>query len=118
MAEAVDLAQRACRLQPENGIYLNTLGIAQYRIGDYRRAVDTLTRSTELNTKQLGNPHPVDIGFLAMAHHRVGEEAKARELLALLRERIKDDRWRNYTLANSVLHEAEVLIKENKSVVP
>ncbi|HMF15822.1 MAG TPA: hypothetical protein VKE98_01390, partial [Gemmataceae bacterium] len=39
---AVPLAEKAVSLVPENGIYRNTLGLAYYRVGRYREAVDTL----------------------------------------------------------------------------
>jgi hypothetical protein len=35
-------------------MYLNTLGVAQYRVQKYKEAVATLTRSVKLNAPQFG----------------------------------------------------------------
>jgi hypothetical protein len=59
---ALRRAEAACRYDPDNGNFLNTLGLAQYRTGQYRQALDTLTRSTTLN----GGRQPADLAFLAM----------------------------------------------------
>ena len=40
---ALQQAETACRLAPYRDAYRTTLGIAQYRVGKYREAVDTLT---------------------------------------------------------------------------
>jgi superkiller protein 3 len=72
---AVALAKRAVELQPEVGIYWNTLGVAQYRAGDLKAAVVALEKSMELRHGGDSN----DWFWLAMARIRLGEEAKARE---------------------------------------
>ncbi len=41
------LAKAACRLEPENVAFLNTLGVAQYRCGLMAEALATLTRSND-----------------------------------------------------------------------
>ena len=46
------LAEAACRLEPDNGAILNTLGVAQYRSGLMTEALATLTRSNDLNKEQ------------------------------------------------------------------
>lgn len=48
---ALRYAETACRLAPENHLYLNTLGVAQYRAAKYAEAVETLTRSEELDSE-------------------------------------------------------------------
>jgi hypothetical protein len=42
---ALRQAEAACRLAPNNAMYLNTLGVAHYRVGKYPEALQTLTRS-------------------------------------------------------------------------
>ena len=42
------LARAACRIAPDTGSYLNTLGVAQYRSGLVDEAAATLTRSNAL----------------------------------------------------------------------
>jgi hypothetical protein len=75
---AVLLAEEACRLVPDHGSYLNTLGVAQYRAGDFAAARDTLLRAEPLNTRRYHKPIPHDLAFLAMARHRLGETDQAR----------------------------------------
>jgi hypothetical protein len=79
--QAMRRAEAACRYEPDNGGYLNTLGMAQYRAGRYHDAVTTLERSIAIN----GGHHPVDLACLAMAQQRLGQTQAARRTLAQLR---------------------------------
>jgi hypothetical protein len=99
------LARAACRLQPENGVSLNTLGVAQYRCGLMAEAVATLTRSNELNKER----DPSDLAFLALAQHRLGQSDKARATLGRLREVMKDPRRAGDPEARALLREAETI---------
>jgi tetratricopeptide (TPR) repeat protein len=72
--EAVRLAQRAVALAFREGNYWNTLGVAQYRAGDWKGALDALGKSMELN--QGGDSS--DWFFLAMAHWQLGQKEQAR----------------------------------------
>ena len=47
---ALKKAQAACDLTSNNGYYLNTLGVAPYRVGSYQKALDTLERSDKINS--------------------------------------------------------------------
>src|SRR5262249_32912321 len=67
--KALRAADDACRLAPDNGHYLNTLGVAQYRVGNYEKALETLTRSEKLNATAERGPLPEDLAFLAMTQH-------------------------------------------------
>jgi tetratricopeptide (TPR) repeat protein len=97
---------------PDNGVYLNTLGVAQYRLGQYDQAIATLTRSDKLNSKQFGGQsHPADVAFLAMAHHRLGHSDEARKLLERLRQLLQQDRWKNDAESQAFLREVESLIQ-------
>ena len=40
--KAVRYSEEACQLEPENGEFLNTLGVAYYRVGNYEKALDVL----------------------------------------------------------------------------
>jgi hypothetical protein len=82
---ALHQAERACRLEPENGAYLNTLGVAQYRNRLYSEALATLTRSNQRNQAS----QPSDLVFLAMTRCQLGQVDSAHEELAKLREAIK-----------------------------
>jgi hypothetical protein len=96
------LAEAACRLRPEVGTWLNTLGVAQYRCGLLTEALATLSRSSELNQEQ----EPSDLAFLALAQHRLGLSEPARETLGRLRALMKGV-WSQEPESLAFLREAE-----------
>ncbi len=110
-ARALYVAECANYRRPKDGLILNTLGVAQYRLGRYADALATLTRSQKLNTTKEG-AHPDDLAFLAMAQHQLGNQNEARALLGRLRQVIKLPRWAQYPEAASFLQEAEQLIED------
>jgi WD40 repeat protein len=73
---AVALAKRAVELDGLNGSYRNTLGIAYYRDGRYRRALAVLTENLHGEASRYD---AYDLYFLAMSYHRLEEPAKAKE---------------------------------------
>ncbi len=75
-ARALPLARRAVELQPKVRERLHTLGVAQYRLGQYQEALETLGRAVQVN-KQTATAS--ELYFLAMCHHRLGDAAKAKE---------------------------------------
>jgi chromosome condensin MukBEF ATPase and DNA-binding subunit MukB len=85
-ARALLQAEEVCSLEPENGLYLNTLGVAQYRVGKYQQVIDTLTRSDKLNRIRFGNSLPADLAFLSMAQHRLGLKQQALATFERLRQ--------------------------------
>jgi tetratricopeptide (TPR) repeat protein len=72
---ALPLAEKAVRLKPEDAMYRNTLGLAYYRAGRYREAVEALRPNLD---KQAEWALAFDLYVLAMSHHRLGETAQAR----------------------------------------
>ena len=72
--------QRICEQYPR-GRFFHTLGIAQYRAGDYESAIDTLTTSllTMPIDFNLKGPHPADLAFYAMCLHKLGQHEAAIE---------------------------------------
>jgi WD40 repeat protein len=99
------LSKAACRLEPDNGTYLNTLGVAQYRTGMIAEALATLTRSSELNKQS----EAADLAILALAQHRLGQSDKARATLARLREVMQDPQRAGNPEAQAFLREAETI---------
>jgi serine/threonine protein kinase/WD40 repeat protein len=73
---ALPLAEKAVRLAPRTATYRNTLGVAYYRAGRYREAVEVLRPNLD---KQEDWGLAYDLYFLAMSHHRLGETARARD---------------------------------------
>jgi WD40 repeat protein/serine/threonine protein kinase len=104
-------AKTACRLTPDNGELLTTLGAAYYRVGNYPEALQTLLRSDQLQTARNQGSLPADLVFLAMTRHRLGQTNEARATLARLQEVMKQSRWANDPEAQDSLHEAEEFLK-------
>jgi serine/threonine protein kinase/tetratricopeptide (TPR) repeat protein len=72
---ARELARAALNRNPSDGGVLNTLGVAEYRCGNYADALKTLTESNRLNEER----QPVDHYFLAMTHAQLGHSEEARQ---------------------------------------
>jgi tetratricopeptide (TPR) repeat protein len=75
---AVVLARQAVALAPDHSVYLNTLGAALYGVGRYAEAIDVLERSMKVGRSE---PDGIDLFFLAMAHHGLGQPGRARTFL-------------------------------------
>jgi eukaryotic-like serine/threonine-protein kinase len=71
---AVELARAAVALMPANGLFWNTLGVAQYRAGDWGAAIVALENSMRLQAG--GGAH--DWLFLAMARWQLGDAKGAK----------------------------------------
>ncbi len=69
----ISLLDRAVEITPLSSDYLNTYGVAMYRMGRFAEAVRFLDKSLELRER----PNPFDLYFLAMSHARLGQRAKA-----------------------------------------
>ena len=102
---ALEQAEAAYRLKPDPEI-LNTVGVAQYRAGKFKPAIETLERSRKANPN--GPDTPADLAFLAMAQYRTGQVDESRRQLNKLRDAVKaatgDDE------ASGFLAEAEKVI--------
>jgi eukaryotic-like serine/threonine-protein kinase len=72
--QAVAHAKKAVELAPSYGGAWNTLGVAQYRNGEWKAAVEALMKSVQLQKEG----DSFDFFFLATAHWQLGEKDKAR----------------------------------------
>jgi serine/threonine protein kinase/Flp pilus assembly protein TadD len=71
---ALQLAKKAVEMAPNNGAFWNTLGVANYRAGQWKAAVEALEKSL-----QLQRDNAWDLFFLAMAHWQLGDREAARD---------------------------------------
>jgi WD40 repeat protein/tRNA A-37 threonylcarbamoyl transferase component Bud32 len=88
-AQALRYAEAANRLRPENGDYLTTLGVAQYRAGRYKVALQTLTRADQVHRQADKQSFPTDLAFLCMAQQTLGMKAEARATFERLSQVMK-----------------------------
>ena len=72
---AVGLARKATELARKEGNFFSTLGVAHYRAGNCKAAIEALEKSGQLRN----GGDAFDFFFLAMAHWQLGEKEKARE---------------------------------------
>jgi serine/threonine protein kinase/Flp pilus assembly protein TadD len=73
---AVALARKAVELAPEKPNFLNTLGVAEYRVGNWKEAIAALEKSEQLAP---GKYFAFNAFFLAMAHCQLGYKEHARK---------------------------------------
>jgi serine/threonine protein kinase/tetratricopeptide (TPR) repeat protein len=72
---AVELATEIVKLSPKEGTFWNTLGMAQYRAGNWKAAITALEKSMDLSKG--GNSN--DWFFLAMTRWQLGDKKDARK---------------------------------------
>jgi tetratricopeptide (TPR) repeat protein len=81
-ARLVEWGQKAVAAQPERPWYHHALGLGYYRAGQFQEAVQHLNAANTSDWEWRGVSWPV----LAMAHHRLGNAAEARQWLMKARQ--------------------------------
>jgi tetratricopeptide (TPR) repeat protein len=109
-ARALALAQKAVQLDRANSAFRNTLGLAYYRAGRYREAVEILRASLE---EQDDRYLSWDLCFLAMSYHQLGEADRAREYRELALRWSRDQK----DLSVGLLHELSAIREEMEAVL-
>ncbi len=77
LENAVAWAKQAVGLEPNSGMYANTLGVAHYRAGDFSDATVTLNKADELDSEKKYLAY--NGFFLAMAHWKLDQKDEARQ---------------------------------------
>jgi hypothetical protein len=106
------LIAEALRIRPDDMSLRNTLGVAQYRNGQWKEAVDTFEKSLAMGERLPIGPYPHDMAFLAMSHAQLGDLDLAATMLARANEAAKSPRWRNDDELREYLSEARQTIDE------
>jgi WD40 repeat protein len=104
---ALAQAEAACRAEPDGTFCLQMLGLAQYRLKQYKHALATLARADRLKRED----SPYLAATLVMTQHRLGHKDLAVEALARLRKVMKAARWAKDEQAQDLLREAEGRLK-------
>jgi len=86
LERALELVQRAVHLDPHNGAYIDSLGWAYYRLGQYPEAREHLERAV-----QLAPGDPVVYEHLGDVYVALGENGKAAELYRRALQTAADD---------------------------
>jgi WD40 repeat protein/tRNA A-37 threonylcarbamoyl transferase component Bud32 len=111
---ALRFAEAACRIKPDDGTYLNTLGVAQYRTANFEEALATLTRAEQINSKRTDASIFNDLAFLAMVHFQLGHTEEARKYYQRLRQLASKSKLSQNGYKQSILKEADTLLEKLK----
>ena len=110
-AQAVALAAKAVAQAPRDGAYWNTLGIAQYRAGDWKAAIQALETSMPLRSGGNG----FDWIFLAMAHWQLGDQEQAHKQYDQTVQWMQKNQPKNEELLRFRVEAAELLMIADKA---
>jgi WD40 repeat protein len=88
---ALRQAGAAARLAPAEMAVLNTLGVAQYRAGNYQGARHSLAKCLEADLAGAGQYGPINLAFMALVEHRLDNHEAALLWLDRLAERMLQD---------------------------
>jgi tetratricopeptide (TPR) repeat protein len=103
---AISAAERAVQLAPRDGKFWNTVGVARYRVGNWKQAIDALNKSIELR----GTADAIDWFFLSMAHSQLGDKGDAQSHYEQARQWVRDNKPHDEEL-NRFHTEAELLLE-------
>jgi WD40 repeat protein/serine/threonine protein kinase len=106
---ALDMAEKAHRLELDNRAALNTLGVAQYRTGAYHDALDSLTRSGKMRTQISRKTAVANVAFAAMTLYKLERHHDAQTALNRLRYLFEDRSFADRRHGHRFLFEAEKL---------
>jgi WD40 repeat protein len=105
--EAVNAMKEAIRLKPDDISYHNTLGVAQYRCGQYQEAWATLLPLTG----RRGHEIPSEQACKLMVAYHLGKKDSARSMLDGLRKLAAEYDWRDNDETKEFLRETELLMQ-------
>jgi WD40 repeat protein/serine/threonine protein kinase len=111
---ALEEANKANVLEPNDPTILNTLAAAQYRVGSYEDALKTLTKSERILSDAGEEPDPWNLAFKAMTLNKIGRMEEAKAALGQLQEMCRQEHLDWDMDVQGLLAEAEALIAGEK----
>ena len=103
------------------GMYFNTLGVTEYRAGNYEAAIKACLKSVELLPLQedrYDSPHASDYAFLAMSYFQLANKDKASEYRKKLTEAMKLDAFKNDEECLNFVKEVDALFDGKVQDIP
>ncbi|MFH2002635.1 MAG: hypothetical protein ABIK28_23395, partial [Planctomycetota bacterium] len=105
--KALKQAEEACRIDPENNTFRQTLGVALYRAGDFEGALQTLTPFLASSCPDTEGGYLTPPAFCAMAHACLGQSEEANSLFASFESKMKDPWERRFSAYQAFYEEAK-----------
>ncbi len=106
-------AEVALATEPDNLVFLSTLGVAQFRNGQYENALVTLTRCDESRRGKNGKSVPCDLAVAAMALFKLGRMDGAQLIFERLSEVMNDpdEGWDYQDVSMGLFEECKQLLE-------
>ena len=108
--KALEFAEAACKFDPENAHYWNSLGLARYRNSDWEGAMEAINQSIERSD----GGDPTDRFILAMSLQQSGEDEAAQQMLSEATTRLSERQLQNMEV-KKLKSEAGALILGNRT---
>ena len=91
----LDRLRAVCKKFPR-GMFLNSLGLAEFRMGHYREAIAAAKKSLTLLPVEVRypGPYPGDYAVLAASHLMIGEKSKADRYQVMMNNGMSELRFR------------------------
>ncbi|MEM8669151.1 MAG: tetratricopeptide repeat protein [Planctomycetota bacterium] len=106
---AVRVTGAACRANPSSHECFGALALACYTTERFETATKAANRALELCRQDLPDSHPVYLSILAMSHHRLAQDDKAKEAYQRLKESV--EKMPGNATAEKALKEATTTLK-------
>ena len=107
---ALQKAKKAKGFEPDNWSTLNTLGVAQYRVGAYEEGLVSLTNAGKIRADKHLEPDHANSAFIAMTLYQLGQTEESRASIEKLRSLFKEKESQDEKKLQVFLFEAEKLL--------
>jgi WD40 repeat protein/serine/threonine protein kinase len=108
---ALKQAEEACRIDPRNLKAVVTLGMAQYRLGQFEAAAAILARAEPVVTTPSPESDPARLAFQAMTQHQLGRKEQAQATFARFQETLTKSQWAKNSQNANLVHEVATLLQ-------